>query len=196
MNNSRGKLIVFSAPSGSGKTTIVKRLLEDPSLGLAFSVSATSRPKRPGEIHGKDYYFLTPDEFRRKIEEDAFIEWEEVYPGKFYGTLKSEVERLLREGKHIVFDMDVVGGLNLKRYFPQYTMTVFVQAPEFAVLEQRLRARATEDEDTIRERIAKAKREWQFAPRFDRILINDDLDKAVARAKALVKAFIYEKPIR
>jgi len=190
---SKGKLIVFSAPSGSGKTTIVRHLLEKPDLNLAFSVSATSRPPRPGEVHGKDYFFLSPEDFRRKIREDAFIEWEEVYPGIYYGTLKETVENLLREGKNVIFDIDVKGGLNIKRLYPQHTLTVFVQAPSFDILEQRLRARATEDEETLQMRIRKAAEEWQYAPKFDKILMNEDLNRAVADAYEMVKDFLDEK---
>jgi len=189
----RGKLIVVSAPSGSGKTTIVRRLLNEPSLNLAFSVSATSRKKRPGEQNGVHYYFLTPEEFKKKIAGGEFVEWEEVYPGHFYGTLKSEVERLLEKGKNVIFDIDVKGGLNIKRIYPKETLTFFVQVPDLNLLRQRLQKRNTEDEKSLNLRLAKAEEEWQYAPYFDIILLNDDLETAVQSAMKTVKNFIYEK---
>ncbi len=189
----RGKLIVVSAPSGSGKTTIVRRLLNEPSLNLAFSVSATSRKKRPGEQNGVHYYFLTPEEFKKKIAGGEFVEWEEVYPGHFYGTLKSEVERLLEKGKNVIFDIDVKGGLNIKRIYPKETLTFFVQVPDLNILRQRLQKRNTEDEKSLNLRLAKAEEEWQYAPYFDIILLNDDLETAVQSAMKTVKNFIYEK---
>jgi len=188
--NKQGKLIIFSAPSASGKTSIVRQLMTYPELNLAFSVSATSRAKRPGEQDGVHYYFLTPEEFRQRIDEEAFIEWEEVYPDHFYGTLKSEVERLLAEGKNVIFDIDVKGGMNIKRMYPQKTLSVFVAVPRLDELEKRLRYRNTESEDKIRLRLAKAREEMQYSPYFDVILVNDDLEKSVREAYGLVKSFI------
>ncbi len=194
VNSSKsGKLIVFSAPSGSGKTTIVQRLLAYPELNLAFSVSATSRAKRDYEEHGKHYYFLNPEVFRKKIAEDAFVEWEEVYPDHFYGTLKEEVFRLLNAGKNVIFDIDVQGGMNIKKMFPGRTLSVFVQVPDFEELQKRLQARNTESEEKIRLRLSKAAEEIRYAPAFDIILVNDDLEKSVQKAYGIVKAFIADE---
>jgi guanylate kinase len=180
-----GKLIIFSAPSGSGKTTIVKQLLaNNPNLG--FSISACTRDKRGrSEQDGQDYYFLTPDEFRTKIDEDAFVEWEEVYPGAYYGTLKSEIERIWASGKHVIFDVDVRGGLALKKYYGDRALAVFVKVPTLEMLEERLRSRGTEDEEALSKRIFKMKFEWSFQDQFDVILVNDKLDEAVAEAQVL-----------
>ena len=188
-----GKLIVLSAPSGSGKTTLVRRLMQDPELNLAFSVSATSRPPRSGEIHGEHYYFLSPEEFRQKIRENAFVEWEEVYPDHFYGTLKSEVERLTAAGKNVIFDIDVKGGMNIKKMYPGRTLSVFVQAPGMDELEKRLRSRGTESEEKIRLRLGKAREELQFAPRFDVIIVNDSLDRALDELTGIIRNFINAK---
>src|SRR6056297_969523 len=184
-----GKLFIFSAPSGSGKTTIVKKLLDD-NIGLEFSVSATNRPKRENEIHGKDYYFLSTDDFKQKIEKDEFVEWEEVYNNRFYGTLKSELQRIWKEGKHVVFDVDVVGGLNIKKKYPQKALSIFVMPPNIKVLEQRLRNRSTDSNEDIETRVAKAKKELKFANRFDLTILNDDLEQAVNEAKEAVINFI------
>lgn len=184
------KLIVFSAPSGSGKTTIVRYLLQQQELNLSFSISATSRKKRGKEEHGKDYYFLTAKDFQEKAKNDEFIEWEEVYKGTFYGTLKAEVERLWAEQKNVVFDIDVVGGLNIKKQFPEETLAVFVQPPTIQEMERRLRNRKTDSEEKIRERIAKATHELDFAEKFDVVLVNDDLEVAQNEAYRLVKEFI------
>ena len=180
-----GKLIIFSAPSGSGKTTIVKQLLaNNPNLG--FSISACTRDKRGrAETDGQDYYFLTPDEFRQKINEDAFVEWEEVYPGTYYGTLKSEIERIWASGKHVIFDVDVKGGLALKNYYQERALAVFVKVPSLEVLEARLRTRGTETEESLSKRINKMKFEWSFQDKFDVILLNDQLDDAVLEAQRL-----------
>ena len=184
-----GKILIFSSPSGAGKTTIVHHLLKTfPSL--AFSVSATTRPQRPHETHGKDYYFLTPAEFRKKIEENAFVEWEEVYEDTYYGTLKSEVERLLAEGKNVVFDVDVKGALNIKRQFGEHALAVFVMPPSVEELEKRLRHRSTDPEESIRERVAKAKIEMSYADKFDVILVNDVLEETLEKAEEIVKGFI------
>ena len=192
-NTNHGKLIVFSAPSGSGKTTLVRRLMENPELNLAFSVSATSRPKRDYEQHGVHYYFLTPGEFKQKINENAFVEWEEVYPDHFYGTLRSEVERMLSEGKNVIFDIDVKGGMNIKKIFPDRTLSVFVQAPSLAELEKRLRDRNTETEDKIQLRLSKAREEMQYAPQFDMIVINKDLEDTVRQLTQILKDFLSGK---
>ncbi len=184
-----GKLLIFSAPSGSGKTTIVKHLL-DRIGGLEFSVSACSREKRQGEVDGRDYYFLSADDFRKKIEEGAFVEWEEVYPGQYYGTLNSELERIWKNGHHVVFDVDVVGGLNLKKKFGSRALAVFVKAPSLEILERRLRDRSSDDEASIRKRLEKASHEMEYAPQFDSIIVNDELAKASAQAEQLVKEFL------
>jgi guanylate kinase len=186
----QGKLIIFSAPSGSGKTTIVKELLKNEALNLYFSISAASREKRHTETHGVDYYFLSPEEFRTKVSEDAFLEWEEVYEDKYYGTLKSEVERLLDEGKNVIFDVDVVGGLNIKKYYTDKALAVFVQPPSVAELERRLKARATDSAETIQKRIDKAEYELSFADKFDVIVVNDDLAQAIKETVTLVGDFI------
>jgi guanylate kinase len=184
-----GKAIIFSAPSGSGKTTIVKHLLaNNPDLG--FSISASTRDKRGRtEVDGKDYYFLTPEEFKRKIDNDEFIEWEEVYSGNFYGTLKSEIERIWKEGKNVVFDVDVRGGLNLKRYFGDRALAVFVSVPSLEVLQTRLNERGTETEESLSRRMYKAKFETTFKDQFDVVLLNEDLDKALAEAQRLYDEF-------
>jgi guanylate kinase len=185
----KGKLIVFSAPSGSGKTTIVHHLLGLKELNLDFSISATSRDKRGREVDGRDYYFISPEEFRNHIEKDDFVEWEEVYSNNYYGTLKSELERIWSEGKHAVFDIDVVGGMRIKEKYPDRTLSVFVKTPSLKEMERRLRARKTDSEEKILERIAKAKREIEFAKDFDVILINDDLESAKREAENLVRSF-------
>ena len=190
MTAEQGKLIVFSAPSGSGKTTIVKHLLTIPELSLAFSISATSRYMREGEIDGKDYYFISAADFQAKIDENAFVEYEEVYKDNFYGTLKSELERIWAEGKHVVFDIDVVGGLNIKSQFPEQTLAIFVSPPSVEELERRLRFRQTETDEKIAMRLAKAEREISRAPEFDVILENHDLDTAKADAYQLVNNFV------
>lgn len=186
----QGKLIIFSAPSGAGKTTIVKRMLQEADFNLCFSISATSRKPRHTEKHKHDYYFLSPDEFRAKVAEDAFLEWEEVYQDKYYGTLKTEVERLLNEGKNIVFDVDVVGGLNIKKYYGDKALSIFVQPPSVDELEKRLNARATDDTATIKKRIEKAEYELTFAEKFDVIIVNDVLEDAIKKTKNIVSKFI------
>ena len=189
MNTDNGKLIVFSAPSGSGKTTIVHHLLNEKNLNLDFSISATSRSKRGEEINGKDYYFLNLEKFKEHIDQDDFVEWEEVYTNNFYGTLKSEVERIWSEGKHAIFDIDVVGGLRIKEKFPERTLSVFVKAPSIEIMENRLRSRETESEEKIQERLAKAEKELSYAEKFDVILVNDDLNKAKMDAEKLIVNF-------
>lgn len=184
-----GKCVIFSAPSGAGKTTIVHRLLAM-DLGLEFSVSACSRGPRPNEVDGKDYHFLGIEGFKQKIKEGAFVEWEEVYRDNFYGTLRSEIERIWSEGKAVIFDVDVVGGLNLKKQFQDNALAIFVQPPSYEELEKRLRFRSTETEEKINQRMEKANKELSFAKEFDYILINDDLEKAVEKAKELVVEFL------
>lgn len=184
-----GKLFVFSAPSGSGKTTLVRHLLNQ-NLPLGFSISATSRSPRGEEVNGEDYYFLSEEDFRKKIEEDAFVEYEEVYAGAFYGTLRSEVERLWAEGKNVLFDIDVVGGLNVKAQFPEETLSIFVQPPSLEELESRLRNRGTETEDKIQQRLDKSAKELVFAQDFDVILVNDNLNIAKQEVVHLVKQFL------
>ena len=184
------KLIIFSAPSGSGKTTIVKHLLSLAPLNLAFSISATSRAPRGEEVHGKEYYFLSAEEFKQRIADNDFLEWEEVYQNYFYGTLKSEVERLWAMGKNLVFDIDVAGGLRIKKQFPEQTLAIFVEPPSIAVLEERLRARQTETEEKIQMRLDKAAQEMATAHLFDVIIKNDDLPRALQEAEDLVTDFI------
>lgn len=185
----KGKLIIFSAPSGAGKTTIVRQLLER-GLNLEFSVSATSRSPRPNELHGRDYYFLTIEEFKNKVEAGDFLEWEEVYSGICYGTLKSEVDRICDAGKHVIFDVDVVGGLNIKRQFEEQALAIFVQPPSVEELRTRLKNRSTETEEKIAMRIAKAEHELSFADKFDVIVVNENIEKAVIEAEKLVHNFI------
>ena len=186
----QGKLLVFSAPSGSGKTTIVKHLLSIEELNLEFSISATSREARGDEENGKDYYFISLDEFKQHIKDGDFLEWEEVYRDNFYGTLKSEIERIWAEGKHVIFDIDVAGGLRIKRRYPTETLAVFVKPPSIDELKIRLKKRSTESEDKINMRIAKASVELATAPQFDMIIKNYDLDVAKQDAFLLVKEFI------
>ena len=185
----KGKCIIFSAPSGAGKTTIVHALLDE-NIGLEFSVSACSREPRPNEIDGKDYYFLGLDLFKRKIEDAAFIEWEEVYTNNFYGTWESEIERIWSNGKTVIFDVDVIGGLNLKRIFGEAALAIFVQPPSYEELEKRLRYRSTETEEKIQQRMGKAKNELSFAEDFDLILVNDKLESAITSAKESVLNFL------
>jgi len=185
-----GKLIVFSAPSGSGKTTIVRHLLKQEELNLEFSISATSRKKRGEEVNGKDYYFLSAKEFKTKIKNEEFLEWEEVYRDNFYGTLKTEVERIWRLGKHVIFDIDVSGGLRIKRKFPDQTLAVFVKPPSIDELKIRLKKRKTESADKINMRIAKASAELATAPLFDVVIENDNLDKALNEAYNLVSNYL------
>ena len=185
----QGKLIIFSAPSGSGKTTLVRYLLSQ-GMDLAFSVSCTSRPPRGTEQDGVDYYFLTPEEFRQRIENDEFLEYEEVYTDKFYGTLKSEVERLSSAGHTVVFDVDVKGGINIKKYYGDRALSLFIQAPSIEELSRRLHNRGTDSEEVIQQRLEKAAYELTFAPQFDHIIVNDVLEVAQAETLAVVNAFL------
>lgn len=184
-----GKAIIFSAPSGSGKTTIVKHLLKNnPDLG--FSISASTRDRRGrSEQDGKDYHFLSPQEFKQKLDQDEFIEWEEVYAGNFYGTLKSEIHRIWDEGKNVVFDVDVKGGINLKKYFGEKALAIFVKVTSLEVLKQRLNDRGTESSDSLSRRIFKAEFEMSFQDRFDAVLINEHLEESLAQAQKLYEAF-------
>jgi guanylate kinase len=186
----QGKLIVFSAPSGSGKTTIVRHLLKQPELNLEFSISATSREARGNEVHGKDYYYLSLKEFKNKIKNDEFLEWEEVYRDNFYGTLKAEVERIWAKGKHVIFDIDVSGGLRIKRKFPEQTLAVFVKPPDLNELVRRLKDRGEESPEKISMRVAKAPAELATAPLFDEIVVNSNLEEALENAYKLVSDFI------
>lgn len=187
-----GKCVIFSAPSGAGKTTIVHRLLAM-DIGLKFSVSACSRDPRPNETNGKDYHFLGVEGFKQKIRENAFVEWEEVYSNNFYGTLKSEIDRIWAEEKAVIFDVDVVGGLNLKKQFQEQALAIFVQPPSYDELEKRLRLRSTETEDKISQRMQKAQKELSFAREFDHVIVNDDLEKAIEQARDLVLNFLNER---
>ena len=190
----KGKTIIFCAPSGSGKTTIVKHLLAKFEQNLGFSISACTRDRRGrNEVHGKDYYFLSIDEFRQKIEENAFVEWEEVYPGGYYGTLKSEVERLWGQGKNIIFDVDVKGGLKLKEYFGDDALAIFVKVPSMEELERRLRSRGTETEESLSKRLYKVKFEMTFQNRFDVVLLNDDLETSLEKAESLYTTFVKDE---
>ena len=190
-----GKLIIFSAPSGSGKTTIVRHLLASNS-NLGFSISACTRDRRGrSEENGKDYYFLTPEEFKEKIDNDEFVEWEEVYVGAFYGTLKSEIQRLWDSGKHVLFDVDVQGGLKLKRYYGDKALAIFVKVPDEETLKQRLMTRGTETEDSLSKRLFKVHFEMSFQDEFDVILVNDDLEDALTKAQKLTDDFLKENII-
>lgn len=183
------KLIIFSAPSGSGKSTIINYLLQQ-NLNLHFSISATSRAPRGSEKDGVDYYFLTPEEFRKRIESGDFLEYEEVYTDKFYGTLTSEVERILNEGVNVIFDVDVVGGCNIKKHYGDRALSIFIQPPHIEELRKRLINRATDTLEVIEHRVAKAEYELSFIPQFDVAIINDDLEQAKAETLKVVKSFL------
>ena len=189
-----GKLIVVTAPSGAGKTTIVRSLLSR-FENLAFSVSATTRTKRDGEVHGRDYYFIGADEFKSLIHHNAFLEWEEVYENQFYGTLRSEIERLWQDGKHVIFDIDVKGALNVKKAYPAETLTIFVKPPSPEVLLERLRGRKSESEESLRKRINKASLELTFEKHFDIALVNDVLENALKKAVEIVDHWLNGSPI-
>lgn len=186
-----GRLLIFSAPSGSGKSTIVSYLMkEHPELNLAFSVSATTRPPRGTEKDGVEYLFLTEEEFRKKIANGEFLEYEEVYPGRFYGTLKSQVERQTARGENVIFDVDVKGGCNIKEHYGSRALSIFIQPPSIAELRRRLEARGTDSPDMIDQRIAKASYELTFAPKYDEVIVNDDLQEAEQEALRLVASFL------
>lgn len=184
----QGKAIIFSAPSGSGKTTIVRHLLNQ-NPDLDFSISACTRERRHNETDGVDYYFLTPEAFKKKITEDAFAEWEEVYKDRFYGTLKSEIERIWHNGKHVIFDVDVVGGLNLKKYFGDRALAVFVKAPSIEAIRERLIARQTDSPSSITQRLQKAAQEMSYEKQFDVTIINDNLKDSLRQAQQLYDQF-------
>ncbi|SRR5574344_586772 len=186
------KLIIISAPSGAGKTSIVRYLLEN-NKRLLFSVSATSRQKREMEIHGKDYYFLSVEEFQEKIANDCFLEWQEVYTGQYYGTLKAEVDRICAEGKHVVFDVDVLGGLNIKKYYQDEALAIFIKPPTLECLKERLQLRGTETEESLKKRVDKAVYELTFENQFDEVIVNDDLDEARRRTMKLIDEFLCKK---
>lgn len=185
----KGKLLIFSAPSGSGKTTLVKYILEQIE-GLTFSVSATSRQARANEQDGKDYYFLSPDAFRKKISEKAFLEYEEVYPNVFYGTLLDQIASKRAAGNHVVFDVDVVGGLNIKKYFGTDALAIFIKAPSVQVLKERLTQRGSDTEESIKKRLEKAEWEMGFADRFDVVVVNDQLEKSQQELKKIITEFL------
>ena len=184
------KVLIFSAPSGSGKSTIVNHILGLYPGSMEFSVSATSRPPRGEEKHGREYYFLSPDEFSKAVKEDKFVEFEEVYEGRFYGTLKSECERIWAAGHVIIFDVDVKGGVNLKKYFGDKALSIFIKAPSVEVLRERLVKRGTDSPEAIEERVAKAEEEMTYAPKFDYVLVNDDLNTAYAESEKVVEDFL------
>ncbi|RFS16433.1 guanylate kinase [Emticicia sp. C21] len=189
----KGKAIIFCAPSGSGKTTIVKHLLSKYS-NLGFSISACTRDKRGrNEENGKDYYFLSIHDFKERIDNEEFIEWQEVYPGAYYGTLKTEIERLWAEGKNVIFDVDVKGGVNLKNYFGDAALAIYVKVPSMEELERRLRSRGTDDEDSISRRLYKMKFEMEFQNRFDVILLNDDIESSWQKAEELYESFVRDE---
>ena len=187
------KLLIFSAPSGSGKSTIVQWLMkEHPELNLYFSISCTSRAPRGTEQHGVEYFFLTPEEFRQRIENDEFLEYEEVYQDRFYGTLKAQVEKQLSEGQNVVFDVDVKGGVNIKKYYGERALSLFIQPPSVEELRRRLEGRATDTPEAIENRLAKAEYELTFAPQFDHIVVNDDLETAKTETLTIVRSFLYQ----
>ncbi len=186
-----GKLIIFSAPSGSGKSTIINWLMSHEELRMAFSISCTSRAPRGTERNGVEYFFVTPDEFRRRIDNDEFLEYEEVYKDRYYGTLKQQVEAQLEKGDNVVFDVDVKGGCNIKNYYGDRALSVFIQPPSIEELRNRLTGRGTDAPEVIEDRIARASFELTFAPKFDKVVVNDDLDKAKAEALKIVKDFLF-----
>lgn len=188
----KGKVIIVSAPSGAGKTSIVRHLLEQVP-DLKFSISATTRPKRDYEIDGKDYYFLTPEQFKERLANDEFLEWQEVYADQFYGSLKSEVERIWSNGQAVIFDVDVLGGLNIKKFYGDEALSVFIEPPTMEELENRLKNRGTENDSSLKKRLAKAEYELSFARQFDKIVLNDDLKTAQQEMIDLVRDFLEEK---
>ena len=190
----RGKCIIISAPSGTGKSTVISWLMQaHPELRLAFSISCTSRPPRGSEQHGVEYFFLTPEEFRRRIDNDEFLEYEEVYENRFYGTLKAQVERQLDAGQNVVFDVDVKGGVNIKRHYGDEALSLFIQPPSIAELRRRLEGRATDAPEVIDQRIARAEFELTFAPQFDRIVVNDRLEQAESDALAVITDYLNQE---
>lgn len=186
----KGKIIILSAPSGTGKSTIIARLMQNPDLKLGFSVSATSRAPRGTEVNGREYYFLSPEEFRAKVENEEFVEWEEVYAGTCYGTLVSEVERVIESGSNLIMDIDVKGALNVKKRYGAQALSLFILPPSVEELERRLRSRSTDTEESIRKRLEKAEYEMRFAPQFDTRIVNDDLDRASKEVEDTIKSVI------
>ena len=184
------KVVIFSAPSGAGKTTIVRHLLSKPDLDLEFSVSACTREPRPHEVNGKDYYFMTPDEFKQHLQNKEFLEYEEVYKDIFYGTLKSEVQRIHDDNKSVIFDVDVKGGLNVKKYFGENALAIFVKPPSLEILQQRLLQRSTESEEKLKMRLGKAVYEMKYETFFDKVIVNDTLEHALEEAETLVRQFL------
>lgn len=185
-----GKIIIISAPSGCGKSTIINAILADGKIDLQFSVSATNRLPREGERHGVNYFFLSDEEFRKAIAENAFVEYEEVYPGRFYGTLKSEVERICNDGHNVILDIDVKGGVNVKKLYGVQARSIFIMPPGIDELRRRLEGRGTDSDEVISERIGKAEYEISFAPEFDHQVINDDLETAINQTKSLIEEFV------
>ncbi len=191
LSGDRGRVIIFSAPSGSGKSTIVNWLMQEhPELKLYFSISCTSRPPRGTEQNGVEYFFLSPEEFRQRIENGEFLEYEEVYEGRFYGTLKAQVERQLEAGQNVVFDVDVKGGINIKHFYGERALSLFIQPPSVEELRRRLEGRGTDTPEAIENRLAKAEYELSFAPQFDHVIVNDDLETAKQETLALVRSFL------
>ena len=186
----KGKLIIISAPSGSGKSTMIGRIINDPDLKLEFSTSATTRAPREGEIDGVHYHFITVEQFKEAIKNDALVEYEEVYPGRFYGTLKSEIERIQNNGKNVILDIDVKGGINVKRLYGDNALSVFIQPPSIEALRQRLISRATDPIEAINQRVGKAEYELSFKDQFDTVVVNDNLDKAVEQTRQLLYDFV------
>lgn len=189
MDTRQGKIIVLSAPSGCGKSTIIQAIFDQGGIDMQFSVSATNRPPRPGERHGVNYYFMSDDEFRSAIDQDLFVEWEQVYEGRYYGTLKSEIERIVAQGHNVVLDLDVKGGLNLKRLYGSRAVTIFIQPPSLDELRRRLEGRGTETPESIAQRLGRAEFEMQGMEHFDHRVVNDDLARAVAEVKEIITAF-------
>lgn len=192
----KGKIIILSAPSGTGKSTIINRLIKDDGLRLGFSISATSRAPRGAEVDGKDYFFLSDEEFQRRVEAGDFVEWEEVYAGTCYGTLESEVERVTGSGHNLIMDVDVKGALSIKNRFGEEALSIFVMPPDISTLEQRLRSRATDSEETIARRLAKAEYEMGFADRFDTVVVNDELEKAIKDVDSHIRMFCGLKDLK
>ena len=185
-----GKIIILSAPSGTGKSSIISHLIKDPELKLEFSISATSRAPRGEEKHGKEYFFLTEEEFKKRVANGEFVEWEEVYPGTCYGTLESEIRRITDKGSNLIMDIDVKGALNIKKKFGDKALLIFIMPPDLPTLERRLKNRATDSDEVIEKRLKKAEYEMSFAPEFDDVIVNDDLEKAVADTSAAIYSFI------
>jgi guanylate kinase len=186
----KGKLIIISAPSGTGKSTIINELIKDDSLKLEFSISATTREPRKGEIDGVNYYFMSVDEFKESIKNDDFAEYQEVYPGRFYGTLKKEIQRIMDDGRNVILDIDVLGGMNVKRIYGSDSMSIFILPPSIDVLKQRLISRGTDSIEEINKRVQKSSFELSFAPKFDKTVVNDDLSTAVEKTRSIIKAYI------